>query len=386
MAIVQVFDTPKFIKSVVHLKTKKMKKIIKLAFIGLLTLSLPSVAFADASASAKNKCRNDKRYKSKAKVNGPNGCKREKYVDKNCFSATSEAKLYRESESKCTCIGYEWTPAGVLGSYAYGHASPSEVTSTSWKTGACSGYKAGGAVLFDRMQSSKFEGIVKSETRFSQMSFDYANNSISLSNFKSLLEINSEDFINEYSIVQVSVDVVTEDENGDDVLSNIFFSQATFKDGRLVFLGDFFKLNDFTSTPLINGRKYELNLDQKLINLNTDIDESMVIEVTINTDAGNILDGDSEIEKSSVAFDASVHVISNDILIKLNSTQNLMANLEVRDMNGVKVHEINTIELVSGLQKNIDIDKSILMNKGSYFVLILRLSNGQVVTDNIMLQ
>lgn len=85
----QVFDTPKFIKSVVHLKTKKMKKIIKLAFIGLLTLSLPSVAFADASASAKNKCRNDKRYKSKAKVNGPNGCKREKYVDKNCFSATS---------------------------------------------------------------------------------------------------------------------------------------------------------------------------------------------------------------------------------------------------------------------------------------------------------
>jgi hypothetical protein len=218
------------------------------------------------------------------------------------------------------------------------------------------------------------------------MSFDYANNSISLSNFKSLLEINSEDFINEYSIVQVSVDVVTEDENGDDVLSNIFFSQATFKDGRLVFLGDFFKLNDFTSTPLINGRKYELNLDQKLINLNTDIDESMVIEVTINTDAGNILDGDSEIEKSSVAFDASVHVISNDILIKLNSTQNLMANLEVRDMNGVKVHEINTIELVSGLQKNIDIDKSILMNKGSYFVLILRLSNGQVVTDNIMLQ
>ncbi len=363
-----------------------MKKLIKLVFIGLLALSLPSLAFADASASAKNKCKNGKRYKSKAKVNGPNGCKRDKFVDKNCSSATSEAWLYRQSESNCTCVGYDWAPGRVKGSDAYAHASAAHVTAYSSKTGACSGYKAGGVVNYDRKQSSKFEGIVKSETGFSQMSFDYVNNSISLSNFKSLLEINSEDFVNEYSIVQVSVDIVTEDENGDDVLRNIFFSQATFKDGRLVFLGDLFKLSDFNTTTLQYGRKYELNLDQKMINLNTDIDESMVIEVTINTDAGNILDGDSEIEKSSVAFDASVNVIDNNVLVKLNSTQDLMANLEVRDMNGVKVHEINTIDLVSGIQKNIDIDKSVLMNRGSYFVLILRLSNGQVVTDNIMLQ
>lgn len=363
-----------------------MKKLIKIVFIGFLTMSLPSVAFADGSASAKNKCKNGKRYKSKAKVNGPSGCKRERYKDKDCSSATSEAMLYRQSETNCTCIGSEWTPGGILGSYAYGHASAAAVTSTSWKTGACSGYKAGGSLLFDRKQSSRFEGIVKSETGFSQMSFDYVNNTISLSNFKSLLEINSDDFVNEYSIVQVSVDIVTEDANGDDVLSNIFFSQATFKDGRLLFLGDLFKLDDFNSTALINGRKYELNLDQKLITLNTDIDESMVIEVTINTDAGNILDGDSEIEKSSVTFDASVNVISNNVLVKLNSTQDLIANLEVRDMNGVKVHEINTIDLVSDVQKNIDIDKSVLMNRGSYFVLIVRLSNGQVVTDNIMLQ
>lgn len=363
-----------------------MKKLIKIVFIGFLTLSIPSVAFADGSASAKNKCKNGKRYKSKAKVNGPNGCKREKYKDNNCSSATSEANLYRQSEKNCTCIGYEWTPGGVLGSHAYGHASAGQVTSTSWKTGACSGYKAGGLVKFDRNQSSSFEGIVKSETGFSQMSFDYVNNSISLFNFKSLLEINSEDFVNEYSIVQVSVDIVTEDENGDDVLRNIFFSQATFKDGRLVFLGDLFKLSDFNSTSLLNGRKYELNLDQKLINLNSNIDESMVIEVTINTDAGNILDGDSEIEKSSVSLYASVNVSNNNLLVKLNSTQDLMANLEVRDMNGFKVHEINSIDLVSGLQKNIDIDKSVVMNRGSYFILILRLSNGQVVTDNIMLQ
>lgn len=352
--------------------------------IGFLTLNLPHMAFADGSASAKNKCRNDKRYKSKAKVNGPNDCKREKYVDKNCSAATSEAKLHRQSETNCTCIGHEWTPGGVLGSYAYGHASESQVTSTSWKTGACSGYKAGGIVMFDRNQSSIFEGIVKSEAGFTQMSFDYVSNSISLLNFNSLLEINSEDFVNEYSIVQVSVDVVTEDGNGNDVLSNIFFSQATFKDGRIVFLGDLFKLDDFTSTPLTNGRKYEINIDQKLINLNTDIDESMVIEVTINTDAGNILDGGSEIEKSNVTLDASVNAITNNILMKINSTQDLTANFEIRDINGFKVYVSNSFDIVSCLPRNIDIDESVLLNHGSSFVLILRLSNGQVVTDNII--
>jgi hypothetical protein len=362
-----------------------MKNLFKIVLLGFLTLSISPVSFADAGASAKNKCKNGKRYKSKAKVNGPNSCKREKYVDINCQYASSEAKLNRKSETNCTCIGYEWTPGGVLGSHAKGYASSSQVYSSSWKTGACSGYKAGGAVMFDRNQSPRFEGDVKSEIGFSEMTFDYVANSISLSRFNSLLEINSEDFANEYSILQVSVDIVTEDANGDDVLSNIFFSQATFKDGRLVLLGDFFKLDDFIYKPLAHGCKYELNLDQKLINLNTDIEESMVIEVTINTDAGNILDGDSEIEKSSVTLDASVNAINNNLLVKINSAENLLANLDIRDMNGVKVHEINSIDLASGREKILDIDKSVLMDRGPYFVIILRLSNGQVVVDNIIL-
>ncbi len=41
MAIVQVFDTPKFIKSVVHLKTKKMKKLI----YGTLFLAIVGIGF-----------------------------------------------------------------------------------------------------------------------------------------------------------------------------------------------------------------------------------------------------------------------------------------------------------------------------------------------------
>lgn len=354
--------------------------------IGLLTISIPSIAFADAGASAKNKCRNGKRYKSKAKVNGPNSCQRERYVDKNCSSATSEAVLYRQSTENCTCIGSEWTPSAVTGAYAYAHASAAGITSTSYKTNSCSGYKAGGAPTFVSNKASKFEGAVRAESGFSDLTFDYDDNSITLSDFKSLLQINSEDFINEYSIVQISVDVVKEDANGDDILSNILFAQATFKDGRIVFLGDVFNLSDFKMIQLENGIEYNLNSDQKTLNLGTDIDESMVIEVTINTDAGNILDGASEIERSSVTMDASFNVTNDNVLVKLNSNESLSGVLEIRDLYGVKLHDINSINLSNGIQSDLEISKSVFSKHGNYFILLLRLSNGQVVTADIIVQ
>lgn len=282
-----------------------MKIIFNIMVVCLFTIGLPSLSYADADAPAKNKCRSGKRYKTKVKVNGP-GCKKEKYGGNDCAGKTSEAELLRPSESNCTCTGSESVPGYVQSAYAYAHAGSDNVTANSYKTTKCSGYKAGGNILLDRKVISDFNGAVYANSRFAEIDYDYNNNQITLKNFSGLLSINSLDYLNEFAIIQLRVDVVTEDANGEDVLTNILFSQASFKNGRLVIIGNGFDYSDFSNSNLQNGNEYTMNQNQKILNLTTNLNEDMVIQVSISTDVGNIMDGDSEIERSSVKLSTSL--------------------------------------------------------------------------------
>ncbi|MCE3295981.1 MAG: hypothetical protein K0R65_1695 [Crocinitomicaceae bacterium] len=140
-----------------------MKKLIYSLIAVVLFTSIPLESYADANAHARNNCRFGKRYKSKAKVNGPNGCARTVLRDNNCTGVVSQAVLYRSMD--CVCQGSTWGPTYAEGAYAYGRADGSGLETHSFKSTACSGYRAGGSLINSDpiKKPTKFDGVVRSE-------------------------------------------------------------------------------------------------------------------------------------------------------------------------------------------------------------------------------
>jgi len=162
------------------------------------------------------------------------------------------------------------------------------------------------------------------------------------------------------------------------------FSQASFKNGRLVIIGNGFDYSDFSNSNLQNGNEYTMNQNQKILNLTTNLNEDMVIQVSISTDAGNIMDGDSEIERSSVKLSTSLGM-DNLINISLMSDFDQIVNLEIRDLYGNQIKENSILNLLEIEKFQLVLGREAFANKGSYFVVIVKLKNGQLVTSNLLI-
>lgn len=368
-----------------------MKKSIYLLSLILLIIGTPNFSFAHATASAKNKCKNGKRYKAKAKVNGPNGCARTVLKDNNCSGVIAEGLLRRESKDACKCIGYDWTPTSEIGAYAKGIANGSGVSVTSYKASQCSGYHAGGVGLNTPQATpiSTFQGIVQSDLKINKIDYDYTNNTISFADLQGLLKINSEDFKNEYSIFTLSINIITYAGNSNHEKENtIFISQVSFINGKLQFYGNNggFTEKDFTINALEHGQEYTLNSSNRVIKLDTDITEDMDIEVTVKSDCGNVLDGKSEIAHSKVLLKTTFDINTNDIYINILSETSDLYEIEIRDLNGNTVKTINSVEVLENTLKLVTILKDELIAKGEYFLVVIKNKNNETETDNFKLQ
>jgi hypothetical protein len=363
-----------------------MKKLICLMlFVG--TIIIPFSSLADGRASARNKCRNDVRYKAKAKVNGPNSCVRERFVDKNCSSAESYARLLK-SGSNCTCIGSDWQPGAVLAAEAQGIANSNQVYSHSFKTNQCSGYKAGGFVspYLNNLLPLTDAGLVDAQISLTSFDIDYSLNQVSIKDIAGKLAIVSDDFLNEYSIIQLGISIIHFDENDNETEEVIYFTQAMLKNGELQTMGDNsgFTDADFSMQPIGNGMAYAMNRLQKIIQLQKDIDEDMIIEVYVTTDAGNIITGESEIEKPIIDLTNAQDLINRIINFKVLSEKDYTGILSIRDINGNEIYKSEILTIIKNQVLNILVPYSSLDGHGNYFIAILKTTDNQIVSNSFL--
>ncbi|MCE3295982.1 MAG: hypothetical protein K0R65_1696 [Crocinitomicaceae bacterium] len=194
--------------------------------------------------------------------------------------------------------------------------------------------------------------------------------------------------MNEYSIFQLSVSIIDENSTEENELSEtIFFVQVGFKNGKLFVTGDqnWFSESDFELRHLQFGQTYQLHPSNRDIILDRDITEDMIIDVAVVSDAGNLSDGRSEIEQVSTELSSALNISLNNIEVRLKAHHNDHGKIEIRNMNGLPVKNIDPIDLEEEIEQVFTIPREELMNHGRYFIILYISDTGEVVTDNVIL-
>jgi hypothetical protein len=194
--------------------------------------------------------------------------------------------------------------------------------------------------------------------------------------------------LNEYSIFQLSVSIIDENSTEENELSEtIFFVQVGFKNGKLFVTGDqnWFSESDFELRHLQFGQTYQLHPSNRDIILDRDITEDMIIDVAVVSDAGNLSDGRSEIEQVSTELSSALNISLNNIEVRLKAHHNDHGKIEIRNMNGLPVKNIDPIDLEEEIEQVFTIPREELMNHGRYFIILYISDTGEVVTDNVIL-
>ena len=361
------------------------KFFIKISLLLALIILVQDLAFSHASYAKRNKCRWWLvQYKAKAKVNHPD-CVKNKEVEKTCNAggAYAHAIIYRKTNTpeSATC-GCSYNSTNWTGAVAEAEASSTAGYARTWKTPACNEFKAGGRVEKLKQQNSEFEGDVAGRIESNYFTFDYDYNRIALSDLSGFLEINSEDFINEYSILQIRVAIITTNDSGvTETEQIIFLSNAAFINGVLTLTGDAggFLSSDFSSQTLQNGMKYILNGANKEIQLNQDIDSNMIIEVTLTSDVGNILGGESGMSMNIVDMSLSLNADKDLIYADITSKMDVELTLEIRTVNGKTIYGSDPIKLNAKKSKRVEISSKDFEGKGSIYVILLKAKNVGVI-------
>jgi hypothetical protein len=361
-----------------------MKKFLSIVLM-ITALVISNQALADSHASARNKCKNGKRYKTKVKVNGPNGCAREVYKDNNCSSSESEAVLYRDPS--CVCQGSTWSPVYTEGAYAYALANGNGLTSISYKTTACNGWKAGGN-LFNQNIATPYprpEGKTKVELSSKELVYNYEANTIQLKTLKGELSTQSTDLLNEFGLFQITISLIDPVKSDvDKVIETLYFAQVSLKDGKLFFTGsnNFLTSSDFDYKNNGSGLSYTLKPGHRQIQLTKDITEDMLIEVTLTSDVGNLQDGRSEVEVVDTKLTTEINVVSNNIKVKIQSNKDTSGDIEVYDQQGFLLKRIQNTSIQNSIDFYTELDRTDFINKGQYFLVIFRESTGEISSDN----
>lgn len=384
-----------------------MKKS-KFVLVALLMLFGITTALADSNAHRKNKCRNDKKfYKANAKIKGGS---------KNCgngsvgFNWTCNAnvngqanlvKIVRRhdpSKGACTC-GDDFNPNMALAAAADAQSNATVLFAThivyefgckfpnKWKAGTSSNYQSSPLnfpMVINNVKSADDNFEMGSSVQCTENIFDYANNTVNLTNFKAELRKKTPDMINDFTTFMVQISIVTgEDASGEEIENIIYSCKATAFNNDLIVedpSGNFTS-SDFT-TQAFNGtgKSFKSNIASKLISLGTDITPDMEINVSFYTDCGNYEDG----SLGRMAPDANLITKSIEeaeaaqtVVLKVNQNpvvENLVMTLAVKDISSDYTQKMIIKDLEGKIVSQFDLQLG--KSEKTYSVPLPMLGNG----------
>ena len=344
-------------------------------------------AFSDADATARNKCRNGKRYKAKAKVNGPNGCARTVIRDNNCQGVNTGLLVLYKSPNNCDCLGPDANLLNPVGSSSRAISQPGEVSTYAYKFGGCRRYRAGGEM--NMINDANFQNLntgVESLTSFRDFTVDYNLGKLVLNNFGAKLKIESPDIVNEFSLFQIVVNAIKINENGVENISQLLTSEVYFQNGKVNFYGkNIFKLSDFEKVNLVNGYSLTLQNTNFNIELGNPIDTSMIIEVSLKGDVGNILAGNSLLHQFDYTVVPSLNQETNHYQVIIDSEEDKSLKLIVKDLNAQNLLEIENIDIVAGERKIIILDDNLFLNSHDEIFLLQTESDDGYIQNSVII-
>lgn len=344
--------------------------------------------YSDADASVRNKCRNGKRYKAKAKVNGPNGCIRTVVRDNNCSGVDTDLLRLFKSPDDCTCLGPDANIYNPVGAAARAISKPGEVSEYAFKFGGCRKYRAGGYTT--PVDDSEFQNTdtgVESFASFRDYKVDYEHGYLTLSDFKAKLKIQSRDFENEFALFQILVNEIKHDSLGNEIYKEIVRTEVYIQNGKLYIYGkNIFRNLDFEKHSSEYYYEAIFNNSDLQIDLSNPIDTSMNIEVSLRGDVGNILAGESDLREFDYKVLPSFNVVNNVYQIQIDSEFDQILNLTVKDLNSTNTLVINHIYIVGGERKLIVLDENFIKNSSSQILLLQTESRDGQIMNNVILK
>lgn len=148
-----------------------------------------------------------------------------------------------------------------------------------------------------------------------------------------------------FAIIRVEIVKINTDINGNETDEILASSQAKIINGQFIAptQGSFFSQNDFTITQSSDEIHASFSFESKTINLNYDITENMDIEVRFIGDAGNLENGESEVEVDPVTL--TVSSANSQATFQLLSDVARNGTLSVRNATGTLLWSQSGISL-----------------------------------------
>lgn len=266
--------------------------------------------YADGWGKRKNKCKGgDKKFKHELTIKGgTSNCGNQKYgpawhCDQNIRRAEAKHR-HGSGNGACSCgtsgnvaaEGWACSNKDSCGGQGivreFGCGWPNK-----WKAGSSSLYKLSAmpTPMVTLLAPSSEEYISSAEAFAGDIVWNYANNTVELSNLVGVLKKYTPDMVNDYCTFIIEVDLVTgETSGGDEITTNLYRCSVTIVNESLVITdaSGTFTSSDFNeSTVSGNGKVYTLNTSSKTLPLPRDIVESDELNITIYVDAGNYEEG-----------------------------------------------------------------------------------------------
>jgi hypothetical protein len=216
--------------------------------------------------------------------------------------------------------------------------------------------------------------------------YDYHNNNYTLNNFNGDLRISASDLLNRYAIIRMEIVKINTDANGVETDQILASSQAKIINGHFVVNqeGTIFSQSDFTLTQSAGEIHATFSFESKTINLNYDITEEMDIEVRMIADAGNIEDGESEVETDPVSMIVSA-INNTQANFQLLSDIERNGTLTVRNASGAILWSQSNITLARNQISEFTFPPS-NSSSSPFFVVQFISNDGIIVVRKFLLQ
>lgn len=368
---------------------KKLLSKFSLLFILISCISL-SATYAHSNVKRRNQCNNNgKRYYAIAKVNGP-GCEKLKVKDWDCSEVnTALQAVYRYDYFGTPLCGCSSEPTYFLGAEAHSISSADRQYEYAKKTSACNGYRAGGTVSpFPgwKMTSNIYEGNVSNSLSNSTLEFDYQNNQVTLKSLSGFLEIDSEDFENEYSTILVNISQILNPGNFETMVI-LYSVRFEFENGKFTVKDDknLFSLSDFKTIKLQHGYRFELGEIDKVISLSLDITPDMTLEVSYTGDVGNQKDENpAGIQNEVSLFEIFPVPVSSNLTLRIETAQDFEGEIKILRNEGTFVQTMGFQYFFIGQNNQTMLDLSGL--KPDEYLLTITARNGEILSKRIIKQ
>jgi hypothetical protein len=334
---------------------------------------LPQQAEAHAKAKTRSQCKNNKRYYVKAKANGP-GCDKQKVKDWSCQGLdTGWQTVWRfELNGSPSCICTTTGGGFVAGADARAVSTANGMSESTFKTTACSGYKAGGLVpesAGELLPSGK-DGTNENRFEIGGIHFDEAEDRIYLTEILGSLHVDADDFVSEYSVIDLAVNLIHETSSGD-IAEPMWTVRFSIENGEFSVTGsnNVFSSSDFSVDFLGDGWDVTYVGGDKGIPIA--FDATMWLELELTGDVGNVRDDPSNNEK--MAFNVfPTDGSADDISITLQSGSHYLKNVEVSiyDLQGRQVVPMVKKSLAAGSSETIRFDYNALPPRNFLLIMV----------------